>query len=162
MSESNEKGSAAASAMEREIEIVRIFDAPRELVYKAWIEPQRMQRWFGPRVFTNPVCELDARPGGKWRIVMRAPDGAEYPAVGVYEEVSPPERLVFTNNAVDKDGNLMIEGHTTVTFEAQGNKTRLTLRTRGVGRVAYAPRMLAGMEAGWSQSLDKLEALLAE
>lgn len=161
MAKNDEKSSGAASAMEREVVITRVFDAPREVVFKAWTDPKQVQRWFGPRVFTNPVCELDVRPGGSWRVVMRGPDGTEYPAVGVYREVVPPERLVFTNNALDKEGNLLLEGFTTVTFEAQGAKTKLTLQTRAVGRVAIAPQMLAGMEAGWTQSLEKLAGVLA-
>jgi len=70
--------------MEREVVITRIFDAPRELVFHAWTDPQHMARWWGPKVFTNRVEKMDVRPGGAWRIIMCAPDGAEYPAQGVY------------------------------------------------------------------------------
>jgi uncharacterized protein YndB with AHSA1/START domain len=147
---------AASNEMERELTLVRIFNAPREVVFKAWTDPKQLATWWGPKVFTNPVCEVDARPGGAWRIVMRAPDGTEYPCGGVYREIVAPERLVFTNNATDRDGKPLLEGFTTVTFEDLAGKTKLTLQTRAVGLVPYAPKMLAGMEAGWSQSLDKL------
>jgi len=143
-------------AMEREIEIVRIFDAPRELVYEAWTDPQHMTRWWGPKIFTNHSCELDIRPGGAWQIVMRSPDGVDYKCQGVYSEVLKPERLVFTNDAVDQSGNPLLKGFTSVTFAEQNGKTKLTLKTRAVGLVPYAPQMLAGMEQGWSGSLDKL------
>jgi uncharacterized protein YndB with AHSA1/START domain len=96
------------------------------------------------------------------RIVMHGPDGNDYPMKGVFREVVPPERLVFSNIAVDKDGNQLLEGETTVVLEAQGAKTKLTLRTYAKGLVPIAPQMLAGMEAGWSQSLDKLGELAAK
>ena len=92
-------GTTAKSA-ERVLVIERVFDAPRGLVFKAWTEPRRLAQWWGPKGFTNPVCEIDARPGGTLRIVMRAPDGAEHPMKGVLREVIEPERLVFTNIAI--------------------------------------------------------------
>jgi uncharacterized protein YndB with AHSA1/START domain len=152
--------SASANEMERELTLVRIFDAPREVVFKAWTDPEQLAKWWGPKIFTNPLCEVDARLGGAWRIVMRAPDGTEYPCGGVYREIVEPEKLVFTNNATDRDGKPLLEGLTTVIFEDVAGKTKLTLRTRAVGLVPYAPKMLAGMEAGWSQSLDKLAGSL--
>lgn len=155
--------SPAASDMERELTLTRVFDAPRELVFEAWTHPEHMAVWWGPRQFTNPVCELDVRPGGAWRIVMRGPDGMEVAAHGIYREVIPPSRLVFTNNASTTDGTPLLEGLTTVVFdEAPGGKTKLTLNTRVTGLVPFAPQMLAGMETGWNMSLDRLaEALPA-
>jgi uncharacterized protein YndB with AHSA1/START domain len=151
----------AVSFAEREITITRVFDAPRALVFKAWTDPKHVAQWWGPQCFTNPVCEMDARPGGALRIVMRAPDGGEYPMKGVFREVIAPERLVFTNTAVDNDGNHIIEGLTTVTFADEGGKTKLTLHTRGTAMVDYAAKFLQGMEMGWTQSLEKLTAHLA-
>lgn len=149
---------AQAAPMEREIELTRIFDAPRELVYQAWTDPEHMVQWWGPKVFSNHSCQLDVRPGGAWQIVMRSPDGTDYRCQGVYSEVVKPERLVFTNDAIDHDGKPLLKGFTTVTFDDLGGKTKLTLRTRAEGLVDYAPQMLRGMEQGWSQSLDKLLA----
>jgi uncharacterized protein YndB with AHSA1/START domain len=145
---------------ERELTITRIFNAPRERVFKAWTDPKELAKWWGPKTFTNPVCEVDLKPGGALRIVMRAPDGAEYPMQGVFREIVPPSRLVFTNIALDKDGHHIIEGLTTVTFADDGGKTKLTLHTSGVAMVDYAAAYLQGMEAGWTQSLEKLEALV--
>jgi len=139
------------------VTLTRVFDAPRALVWKAWTDPKKMAQWFGPRGFTNPVCELDVRVGGRLRIVMRGPDGNDYPMKGVFREVVVPERLAFTNIAIDKDGRHLLEGETTVTFAESDSKTTLTLRTRAVGLVPIATQMLAGMEAGWMQSIDKLE-----
>jgi uncharacterized protein YndB with AHSA1/START domain len=144
----------------REFTLTRIFDAPRETVFRAWTDPKQLAKWWGPKGFTNPVCEFDARPGGAIRIVMRAPNGEDYPMKGTVQEVSPPSRLVFTNIAVDKEGNPIIDGFTTVTFADEGGKTRLTLHTRGTAMVDYAAAYLNGMDAGWTQSIDKLEALI--
>jgi uncharacterized protein YndB with AHSA1/START domain len=147
---------------EREVVITCIFDAPRELVFKMWTDPKYLADWWGPGVFTNPVCEVDARVGGAWRIVMRGPDGTDYPCGGVYREVVVPERLVFTNIATDKDGNPVLDGLTTVIFDDHNGKTRLTLKTRAVALVDYAAAYLGGMQEGWSQSLDGLAATLAK
>jgi uncharacterized protein YndB with AHSA1/START domain len=147
---------------EREITITRVFDAPREMVFAAWTDPQRLARWWGPKGFTNPVCEIDARVDGAIRIHMRSPDGRVYPMKGEFREIVPPERLVFTNIALDDAGNHVIEGLTTVTFAAERGKTRMTLHTRGRAMIDYAAAYLQGMEAGWTGSIDKLQALLAQ
>ena len=156
MAASNASPNPGGLPMEREIVITRVYDAPRELVFRAWTDPKHMARWWGPKHFTNRVEQMDVRPGGAWRIIMCAPDGAEHPAQGVYREIVPPERLVFTNLAVDKDGNVIIDGFTTVTFDDQNGKTKLTLQTRGVAKVAYAAQYLKGMQMGWTQSLERL------
>jgi uncharacterized protein YndB with AHSA1/START domain len=146
---------------EAAVTLTRVFDAPRALVWRAWTDPKHMAQWFGPRGFTSSVPQLDVRVGGALRIVMHGPDGNDYPVKGVFREVAPPERLVFSNIAIDKDGNHLLEGETTVTLEEQGGKTKLTLHTYAKGLVPMTPQMLAGMEAGWSQSLDKLDELVA-
>ncbi|MGA3067563.1 MAG: SRPBCC domain-containing protein [Tepidisphaeraceae bacterium] len=155
------KKSEGGDPVEREVVITRMFDAPRELVWKAWTEQEMMAQWWGPRGFTNPVCKLDVRPGGSWHIVMKAPDGAEYPCGGVYREIIAHQRLAFTNDAVDKEGKILLEGFTTVTFAEENGKTKLTLRTRGKAVVDYAAAYLKGMEVGWTQSVDRLESLVA-
>lgn len=146
---------------EATVTLTRVFDAPRALVWKAWTDPKMMAQWFGPRSFTIPVCELDVRVGGALRIVMRGPDGNDYPMKGVFREVASPERLVFTNIATDKDGRHLLEGETAITLVEKGDRTALTLKTHAVGLVSIAPQMLAGMEAGWTQSIDKLQELVA-
>jgi len=78
------------------IVITRIFDAPRRLVFEAWTRPEHLARWCGPRYLTLSVCEIDFRPGGAWRFVLRAPDGNDYGFGGEYREILPPERLVYT------------------------------------------------------------------
>jgi len=154
----------------RTLEIVRVFDAPRELVWKAWTEPERMMRWFGPKEYTAPVVKIDLRVGGKSLICMRSPEGQDYWNVGTYREIVPPERLVVTDSFADPDGNVVpatyygmgedmpLEMLVTVTFDdLGGGKTRMTLRHEGMPVTAIE----GGAEQGWSESFDKLAASLA-
>lgn len=150
----------AAHPMEREIEIERTFDAPRELVYEAWTNPGHLTQWWGPMIFTNHSCELDVRQGGAWQITMRSSEGVDHQCRGVYSEVVKPERLVFSNDAFDQTGRPLLKGFTTVIFDDENGKTKLTLRSRVVGLVDYAPQMLKGMHTGWSQSLDRLASFV--
>src|SRR6266581_3309178 len=142
---------------DRELTLTRVLDAPRELVFRMWTDPQHVAKWWGPMGFTNPVCEMDVRPGGALRIAMRAPDGTDYPMIGTYREVVAPERLVFTNSAVDGEGNPLLDGVTVVTFAERGGKTELTVQTHAIALVPSAAPMLEGMDAGWRQTLDRLE-----
>jgi uncharacterized protein YndB with AHSA1/START domain len=144
----------------REVTITRVYDAPRTLVFKMWIEPEHLAQWWGPKGFTNPVCHVDARPGGAIRIDMRGPDGAVYPMTGTFHEIAEPERIVFTAVAIDREGSAHAEALTTVTFAEHGGKTKLTVHARGVALTADGAQMLKGMEAGWTQSLERLQALL--
>jgi uncharacterized protein YndB with AHSA1/START domain len=165
MSRKRRKSMATGNIMtneERELVLTHVFDAPRELVFKAWTDPKQVAQWWGPHRFTNPVCDLDVRPGGAIRIHMRGPDGTVYPMTGVYNEVVEPERLVFTSAALDADGNPMFEVLTTVTFAEQGGKTKQTMRARVIRSTAEAAPYIKGMEAGWTQSLERLAESLAK
>ncbi len=148
---------------ERIVDLTRVYDAPRELVWRMWTEPEHLAQWWGPKAFTHPVCELAVPPGGRIWIVMRGPKGSAYdddfPMSGTFHEVVNHSRLVFTAVAEDAEGRPLLKAHTTVIFEDHGNQTRLTVHAKGVGIAPIAPRMLAGMEAGWSQSLEKLAGL---
>jgi uncharacterized protein YndB with AHSA1/START domain len=139
---------------------VRVFDAPRELVWKAWTEPKRLAQWFGPKGFTNPVCEADPRPGGVLRITMQAPDGTQYPMTAIYDEVVPLERLVW-NTSVEHPGNVSFEIRQVTTFVERNGKTEVTLQAFVTRATPEAADALGGMEQGWSMSLDKLDALLS-
>jgi len=140
-----------------ELRITRTFAAPRSLVFKAWTDPAQVAQWWGPAGFTNPVCEVDARPGGAMRIHMRGPDGAVYPMTAVFSEIVEPERIVFTTAAhVDESGEALFEVLNTVTFAEQGGKTTLTVVARPLDPPADAAPYLSGMEQGWSQSIDRL------
>src|SRR3546814_5482416 len=105
--------------------------APRELVFKLWTDPKHLAKWWGPNGFTNPVCEFEARPGGRIYIDMTAPDGTVYPMDGVVEEILPPERLVLRCTCCgDESGNPGLESVTTVTFHAEPDGTRMELEAR--------------------------------
>jgi uncharacterized protein YndB with AHSA1/START domain len=144
----------------RELTITRSFKAPRALVWQAWTDPKHVAKWWGPEGFTNPVCDIDFRVGGTLRIVMRGPDGTEYPMRGVYKEIVAPERLVFSNFPVDTEDRPLMDGMTTVTFTERNDGTEMTLHTSVLGLGPYAGRMIAGMGVGWAQSIDRLAALL--
>jgi len=152
--------------------MARTFDAPRAMVWKAWTDPEMVTRWWGPRGVTTPTCEVDARRGGKINIVMLAGKelgpaaGQEWPMTGTFEEVTPQDRLVFTATALqDRRGSrALLETRTTVTFDDLQGKTRLTLHIL-ITRSSDTPEAkfaIQGMEAGWSQSFDKLGETLSE
>ncbi len=141
--------------------IERRFAAPRALVFRAWIDPAMMANWWGPKHFTNPVCRVDAQPGGGIYIVMRAPDGNDFPMTGAFHQVTAGERIVFTDKAVSPAGELQLEGVSIIDFADDGDGTAVTLWSSAIGFVDEAPQMLAGMHEGWSQSLDRLNELLA-
>ena len=147
----------------RDLVLTRIFDAPRELVFKAWTDPKHIAQWWGPKGFTNPVCELDVRPGGAIRTDMRGPDGVVYPMGGVFHEIAEPERLVFTSSAFeDAHGTPQLEVLNTVTFVEHDGKTKLTLHAVVVKAAPEVAAALAEMEEGWTQNLVRLEELMAK
>ncbi|MGA2583588.1 MAG: SRPBCC domain-containing protein [Tepidisphaeraceae bacterium] len=165
------------SADERDYVISRVFDAPRNLVYQMWTDPKHLANWWGPSTFTNPVCEMDVRPGGTFRIVMRAPDGSEFPFRGVYREVVPNERLIYTNDCsqhpaawhkmVDPTGRFATTDPkngpvTTVTFDEHNGKTTMTVHMRFQSAEMRDGFVKIGMNEGWSQSFDDLAGLLKE
>lgn len=153
---------SAKKSDEAELITTRIFDAPREMVFRAWTDPARLKRWWGPRGFANPVCDVDVRPGGAIRIDMLGPDGKVYPMTGTYLEVEEPERLVFLSSALDANGQPLFEVLNVVTFAQEpGNKTKLTLHVKVSKIRPEAAPHIAGMEIGWNMTLDRLAAELA-
>lgn len=155
---------------EQELVITRVFDAPREHVWKAWIEPARVMRWWGPKNFTTPVARINLHEGGTYLNCMRSPEGRDFWSTGEYREIVPLERLVFTDSFADEQGNVVPASHygmegnwplklmVTVTFEALGNKTRMTLHHTGIP----AGTMKELTQAGWNESFDKLAAYLTK
>lgn len=153
-------GHFVAELPRREVSFTRIYDAPCALVWRAWTDPENLAQWWGPQGFTNPLCEIDLRPGGGLRIVMRAPDGTEYPMSGIFEEIVTMDRLVFSTTAEDKDGNPLLTGLVTVTFSESDGKTHLTVQSSAMGLASTAAQMLEGMKTGWEQSLARLSSTL--
>jgi uncharacterized protein YndB with AHSA1/START domain len=155
---------------EEELVITRFIAAPRQLVWRAWTEPELMQRWWGPKDFTAPFCRIDLRVGGSYLACMRAPDGQDYWSTGVYRRIEPPALLVCTDSFADEQGNVVPASHygmegdwplellITVTFEEEGGGTRLTLRHAGLP----PGKMTEECAEGWNQSLDKLVMVLAK
>ena len=138
-------------AVERELTVSRVIDAPRALVFKAWTEPEQIARWWGPKGYTTVDYEMDIRPGGAYRFRMRSPEGVDHRKCGVYREIVVPERIVFTFAWVEPDGRLGHELLRTVTFEALGATTRLTLH-QGIFDTAAN---CASHAAGWTSCLER-------
>src|SRR5882672_8945741 len=143
----------------KELTLTRIYDAPRELVFKAWTDPELVQQWWGPRGVMNPTCEWEAKPGGNIHIVMLAGEelgsfkGQEWPMTGEFKEVQEPEKLVFVANAI-VDGKEVMQNLTTVTFEEVDGKTKMTVHIVVTKTTPEAAGPLQGMEMGWNQQLD--------
>ena len=145
---------AAPQSAANELTMTRIFDAPRDLVFKAWTAPEHMMNWFCPNGFTLPVCEMDFRVGGRFRLCMRASDGNEHWVRGVYREIVPVELIVFTGT-MEHDGNEVL---TTVTFDDQENKTRLTVHQT----YSIETDSTRGARQGWTETLERLAVYLAQ
>jgi uncharacterized protein YndB with AHSA1/START domain len=155
---------AAVSEQTKDLVIERIFDAPREQVWRAWTDPELFMRWWGPSTFTSPTCRMDVRPGGRYVWSMRDPDGNDYYSAGTFLEVTPPERLVYTDSFADKDGNIIppsaygmsdafpTELTVTVTLEDLGQRTKM--RTTFSGMPEGPEKEMTA--AGFNESLDKL------
>ena len=149
--------------------IERTFNAPVEMVWRAWSEPERYMKWWGPRDYVCPDAKIDFRVGGKWLSAMRGPDGKDLWSTGTYREIVPLERIVSTDSFADESGNIVPASHygmpgdiplemmVTVTFEDIGGKTKMTLNHVGLP----AGEMEGGANEGWNQSFDKLAESLA-
>lgn len=146
-----------AESNDRVLVVERIFDAPRSLVFRAWIEPQHLIRWFGPRGFTVPSYTLEPWPGGSWRVCMVSPGGRENWVRGVFREVLEPERLAFTWAHENSDGALGHETQITITFADLGAKTGLKLRQETFESVEARN----DHRNGWNGALECLAEYLA-
>jgi uncharacterized protein YndB with AHSA1/START domain len=155
--------STPSPTSDRELVLTRLMDAPREKVFRAWTDPQLLKQWFAPAPYITPVAELDVRPGGANLIVMRAPDGSEFPSRGVYLEVIPNERLVFTD-AYTQAWEPSPKPFMTVilTFEDEEGKTRYTARVRHWTVADREEHEKMGFHQGWGLCADQLAALLAK
>jgi uncharacterized protein YndB with AHSA1/START domain len=171
MSAKEREAATPAGSAARDLVITRVFDAPRERVFRAWTEPERLMRWWGPNGFTTPVCRIDPRPGGVWHSCMRSSEGRDYWSRGVYREIVVPERIVCTDAFADEQGNQVPPTHyemgadwpsetlLTVTFAERDGRTTLTLRHAALPASGTEREMC---EQGWGESLDRLAAYLAK
>ncbi len=149
---------------EKGITVTRLFDIPRDRVWKAWTEPEHIMRWWGPKDFTSPACKVDLQVGGKHLFCMRDTAGRDYWSTGVYREIVPLKKLVYIDSFADEKGNIVpasyygmpgnlpMEMLVTVTFEDAGEKTKMVLHHEGM----KSGKTSKDMKAGWDQSFDKL------
>jgi uncharacterized protein YndB with AHSA1/START domain len=149
---------STTTTSDREIVITRVFDAPRELVFKAWTDREAIGKWFGPNGFSLTIHEMDVRPGGLWRFIMHGPDGTDYDDRVEYIEIAEPERLVY-NHGSDEEPN---QFRTTITFEEQGGKTRLTMHSLFATAEGRARAAGFGAVEGGNQTLRRLAEYLAK
>jgi uncharacterized protein YndB with AHSA1/START domain len=154
MTTANETGTTTFTMpSEREIVMTREVDAPRELVFDAWTNPEHVRQWMlGPSGWTMPVCEIDLRPGGAWHFVWRRADATEMEMRGEYREVTPPERLVSTESW----GGDWPETINTVTLSEEDGKTTITQTVLYPSQEARDAALETGMKDGVSQSFDRL------
>ncbi len=147
-----------------DIVINRVFDAPREHVWRAWTEPEYLKKWWGPNGYTTPMAEIDFRVGGKYVGCMRSPEGKDTYTTGTYREIVKNERITVTDSFADEKGNPVsakhygfegdfpMETRITVTFHEQNGKTRMTLTHVGIP----AGKINDECKDGWNQMFDKL------
>ena len=138
----------------KSLTITRLLDAPRALVFHMWAEPEHLSRWFGPKDFAIPSVTIDFRPGGAWMADIRSPTGQHHRMGGVYREIVPDERIVFTHAWMDAAGNPGLETVITVTFDDHGSGTKLTFH-QAVFETASARN---SHRKGWGEALDNLAA----
>jgi uncharacterized protein YndB with AHSA1/START domain len=143
-----------------EVTITRMLDAPADQVFRAWTEGEHLAKWYAPEGFGVAKAESDARQGGAFTIVMKGPDGAEYPLWGTYTEFDPPKKLVTAATAAGPDGTPALDAVTTVTLVDHDGKTEMTVHERASALTPEAAPMLAGMEIGLQQSLRRLDDLV--
>ncbi|HVZ38052.1 MAG TPA: SRPBCC domain-containing protein [Candidatus Kapabacteria bacterium] len=172
--EASRTGIAETESPSDSVTLTRVFDAPRDLVYRAWTEPERLAQWWGPKGFTMEIAWLDLRPGGVFHYRMRSPNGEEMWGKFVYREVVPPERLVFVNSFSDEEANVVrnpfradwpLEVQSTLTLTEEEGRTTLTMT--GIPVNATEPEReafiagRAGMQEGFKGTWDQLDEYLA-
>jgi uncharacterized protein YndB with AHSA1/START domain len=157
MSQMTRPALTVTTPSDREIVMTREFQAPRTLVFEAFSKPEHLEKWWGPRKYTNVVFEVDFRPGGAWRIVQRDPEGNEFGFHGEIREVVPPERIVQTFEFEGMPGHVSTE---TATFEERSGKTLVTARSVFDSKEDRDGMLQSGMEEGAGETYDRLEEYL--
>jgi uncharacterized protein YndB with AHSA1/START domain len=151
--------------------VTRVFDAPREAVWKAWTDPHYVMQWWGPKGFTAPVCKMDFRVGGKFLCCMRAPDGQEFWNGGEYHEIVPHRKIVSSMYFSDPEGNKVEPEHYGIEHEAIADAYDVTTfedfadgqtKVTFIGNETMENAKNSGQIEGWNQILDKLAAVVAE
>ena len=152
---------SAASTSDREVVVTRVLDAPREIVFDMWTDPKHLAQWWGPNGFTNTIHEMDARPGGVWRLVMHGPDGRDYHTKIVYLEITRPDRLVYRHDP--EEACEPVNCQVTVTFAEEGRRTRITIQMLFPTAAARDHDVeKRGVVEGGNQTLARLAEHLAQ
>ena len=157
MSETAKDKTEVQKAGDREIHIERVFDAPRELVFKAFTDPELITEWWGPRDTDTTVDKMDCRTGGDWRFVHSNSDGSETAFRGTFREVTPPERIAWTFEWDGRPGYVSVD---ITEFEDLGDQTRVTTRSLFFLPEERDGMLDAGMESGLTESYDRLDEVL--
>jgi uncharacterized protein YndB with AHSA1/START domain len=155
----------ATNIRELDFELERIFDAPRELMFKMFTEPEHVARWWAPIPYTIPVCKIDLRPGGIWHYCMRSPEGDEQWVMMIYREIVEPERLVYNAKFADKDANPtddIPEQLGTITFTEYEGKTKVTVNYQFATADDLKLTVNMGMIEGLTMTFGNLVNLLNE
>ena len=167
--ETNPTSKPVVETTDHEFTMTRVFAAPRELVWQAWTDCEHLQHWWGPKGWTLPVCKLDFREGGVWHYCMKgpAPDGNEMESWGkaTYQEIVEPERIAYLDAFSDEAGNVneaLPELMTILTFEEVDGGTRVTDVARFATAAELETVLAMGMEAGLTETWNRLEAYLAQ
>ncbi len=147
-----------STSSECEVTMTRVFDAPREEVFRATLDPALIPEWWGPRTLTTVVDKLDAQLGGEWRFVQHDEQGKEHAFHGVYQEIDPPNRLEYTFEYEGMPGDVMVE---IAVFEDIDGKTRMTVTDLFTSQEARDASLKAGMEQGATESMERFAELLA-
>lgn len=153
------EGKPVDDTSNRELVQSRLLDAPQEMVFEVWTNPEHIIHWWGPNGFTNTIHEMEVRPGGVWRFIMHGPDGTNYPNKIVYIEVVKPERLVYTHGGDEEQ----VDFYVTVTFEKRGKKTLLTMTALFPSAVELERVVKEhGAKEGGVQTLNRLAEYLVK
>lgn len=142
--------------------ITRIIAAPRQKVWEAWTRPEQFAEWFAPEMFSVPEINIDLKVGGKIYLEMQDPNSVRYPMSGTYQVIDEPEKLVMLNSPLDADGKPLFEIEQTAEFSEVDGQTTLTVTNKVLSATQDAAPYLAGMKEGLTQSLNKLEKLVAQ
>ncbi len=173
--EKGSTGSTATGTPGQEFVISRVFNAPRDLVWKAWTDRERLMKWFGPKGFTMPVATQDLRPGGMFHYCLRSPTGEDMWGKFVFREITPPEKIVWVHSFSDEKGGTThhpmsptwpLEMISTATFTEQGGKTTVTVRWSPLNSTEDERKTFEagrdGMRMGWTGTFEQLDAYLAK
>jgi len=158
-----ERNNSMADEEKRELTFTRIFDAPRQLVFKAFSDPEQLRQWWGPQGWSMPVCMIDFRPGGDWSYCIRNPSGEKHWVRARYHKIVPTQEIAFSDVMVDSQGKViggLPEKHETVTFEDLGSQTRVTMHVRLDSLVDYEKLLAMGFLRGFNETLSNLEHFL--